>query len=132
MVSRSNPPGLSSPTGPYSLAAVAPAGVSLAWLAGQTGRRQDGTMPEDAASQTREAFANLGALMASLDASPSDIACLRTYLTPGAQEDFYRARRQVFGDWYPAGDFPVNTLVVINGLADPRAVVEIEAVLALE
>ena len=89
-------------------------------------------MPEDAASQTREAFANLGALMASLDASPSDIACLRTYLTPGAQEDFYQARRQVFGDWYPAGDFPVNTLLVISGLADPRAVVEIEAVLALE
>lgn len=35
-------------------------------------------------------------------------------------------------DWYPDGDFPVNTLLVINGLADPRAVVEIEAVLALE
>lgn len=131
MLSRSNPPGVSRPTGPYSLVSSAPAGASLAWLAGQTGRREDGTMAEDPVSQAREAFANLGAVIDSLGASPADIVCLRTYLTAGVQQGFYRGRDQVFSRWYPDGDYPVSTLVVISGLADPRAVIEIEAVLAL-
>ena len=88
-------------------------------------------MTEDPLSQTEDAFANLGVLINSLGASPSHIACLRTYLTPGTQEGFYRGRDRVFSDWYPDGDYPVNTLAVVSGLADPRAAVEIEAVLAL-
>jgi enamine deaminase RidA (YjgF/YER057c/UK114 family) len=131
MLSRSNPPGVSPPTGPYSLVSTVPAGVSLAWLAGQTGRREDGTLTEDSTSQTEDAFANLGVLMDSLGASPSDIACLRTYLTSGAQQGFYRGRNRIFSNWYPDGDYPPNTLLVVSGLADPRAMVEIEAVLAL-
>ncbi len=131
MLSRSNPPGVNPPTGPYSLVSRAPAGTSLAWLSGQTGRREDGTMAEDPAAQTRDAFANLGVLMGSIGATPSNIACLRTYLTPNAREGFYRGRDQVFSQWYPDGAYPANTLLEISGLADPRALVEVEAVLAL-
>ena len=131
MLSRSNPPGLSPPSGQYSLVSQVPAGVALAWLAGQTGRRKDGTMAEDPVSQTKDAFANLGAVIDSLGASPSDIACLRTYLTAGTQEGFYRGRGEVFSQWFPNADFPVNTLAVVSGLADPRALVEVEAVVAL-
>ena len=131
MILRSNPPGVSPPTGPYSLVSTVPAGTTLTWLAGQTGRRKDGAMAEDALSQTQDAFANLGVLIDATGASPSAIACLRTYLTPGAQQGFYRGRDRVFSKWYPDGDYPVNTLLVVGGLADPRAVVEIEAVLAL-
>ena len=47
---------------------------------------------------------------------------------PGRLDPILTEWQAVFRDWYPAGDFPVNTQVVINGLADPRAVVEIEAV----
>ncbi len=131
MLSRSNPPGISPPTGRYSLVSVAQAGSTLAWLAGQTGRRKDGSMADHADGQTRDAFFNLGVLMESVGASPPDVACLRTYLTPGAQEGFYRERNRVFSQWYPDQNYPVSTLVVISGLADPRAMVEIEAVLAL-
>ena len=131
MLSRSNPPGVSHPTGRYSLVSLAKAGASLAWLSGQTGRRHDTTMAEDPVSQTCDAFANLAVLMDSVGGSPSDIACLRTYVTEGPQEGFYRGRDRVFSDWYPHGDYPASTLLVIGGLADPRAVVEIEAVLAL-
>ena len=131
MLSRSNPPPVDPPTGPYSLVSRAPAGASLVWLAGQTGRRKDGGMAEEPTSQAEDAFTNLGALMEAVGASPSDIACLRTYVTAGAQEGFYRGRRRVFREWFPDGDFPPNTLVVITALADPRAMVEIEAVLAL-
>lgn len=131
MVSKSNPPGINPPTGRYSLVARAEAGAELAWLAGQTGRRQDGSMAEDPAAQTIDAFSNLGVLTESVGASPAEIACLRTYLTPGAREGFYLGRDQVFSRWYPNRDYPVNTLVVVSALADPRAMVEIEAVLAL-
>lgn len=131
MLSRSNPPLVDPPSGPYSLVSRAPAGASLVWLAGQTGRRKDGAMAEEAAAQTEDAFTNLGALMEAVGGSPSDIACLRTYLTAGAQQGFYRGRRRVFREWFPDGDYPASTLVVITALADPRAMVEIEAVLAL-
>lgn len=131
MLSRSNPPGVHPPSGQYSLVSLVPAGVALAWLAGQTGRRADGTMAENPVSQTEDAFANLEALIRSLGASPSDIACLRTYLTAGTQEGFYQGRDRVFSLWFPDADYPVNTLLVISGLADPRAVVEVEAVVAL-
>ena len=131
MLSRSNPPGVSPPTGRYSLVSLAPPGASLAWLAGQTGRRADGTMAEDPAVQTQDALSNLGAVIGSLGASPSDIASLRTYVTAAALPGFYQGRDQVFSLWYPEGEYPANTLLVISGLADPRAAVEIEAVLAL-
>lgn len=131
MLSRSNPPGVDAPTGQYSLVSLTPAGASLAWLAGQTGRRADGTMAEDPLSQTQDAFANLETLVDSLGASPSDIICLRTYLTAGAQEGFYLGRNQVFSKWYPHADYPVNTLLVITALSDTRALVEIEAVVAV-
>ncbi|MDE0232817.1 MAG: RidA family protein [bacterium] len=131
MLSRHNPPGASPPAGRYSLISVAQAGATLVWLAGQTGRRADGSIAEDAATQTRDAFSNLIVLMESVGGSPSDVACLRTYLTPGAQEGFYQARDRVFSEWYPDHDYPVNTLAVVSGLADTRAAVEIEAVLAL-
>ena len=131
MLTRSNPPQFGPPTGPYSLVSQAPPGASLTWVAGQTGRRKDGAMAADSVSQTRDAFANLGALIEAVGASPSDIACLRTYLTAGAQEGFYQGRSRVFREWFPNGDFPVNTLVVITALADPRAMVEVEAVVAV-
>ncbi len=88
-------------------------------------------MAQGPAAQTRDALSNLNALVGSLGASPSDIASLRTYVTATALQGFYQGRNQVFSEWYPDGDYPVNTLLVISGLADPRAVVEIEAVLAL-
>ena len=66
-----------------------------------------------------------------MGATPDHIACLRTYLTPGAQGGFYRGRDRVFSKWYPDGAYPANTLLVVSGLADPRALVEVEAVLAL-
>lgn len=131
MLTRSNPPQVGPPTGLYSLVSQAPPGASLTWVAGQTGRQKDGAMAADSVSQTRDAFANLGALIEAVGASPSDIACLRTYLTAGAQEGFYQGRNRVFSEWFPHGDFPVNTLVVITALADPRAMVEVEAVVAV-
>ena len=131
MLSKSNPPGVNPPTGKYSLVSMAEPGVTLAWLAGQTGRRQDGSIAEDATEQTTDAFLNIGVLMNSVRALPRDIASLRTYLTQGAQEGFYRGRARVFSQWYPDRDYPVNTLVIVSGLADPRAMVEIEATLAI-
>ena len=131
MLSRRNPPGISPPTGRYSLVSVAEAGATVVWLAGQTGRREDGSISGESAVQTRDAFSNLGVLLNSVGASPKDVACLRTYLTPGAREGFYLGRDRVFSRWYPDRDYPVNTLAVIAGLADSRAMVEIEAVVAM-
>ena len=130
MLSRRNPPGTSPPTGKYRWFRRRN-GRHLGLVGRADGKKVGGTITEDSTIQTRDAFLNLRTLMESLDSNPLDVDCLRTYLTPGAAEGFYRERDQVSSEWCPDRDYPVNTLVIISGLADSRAMVEIEAVLAL-
>jgi enamine deaminase RidA (YjgF/YER057c/UK114 family) len=42
-----------------------------------------------------------------------------------------RTRTEFFSNFFPEGDFPASTLVVVKGLADPRWLIEIEAVAAI-
>ncbi|GAF46423.1 RidA family protein [Rhodococcus wratislaviensis] len=71
--------------------------------AGQTGRLLDGTLPSDIEGQTRAAFANLIAVLASGGASESDVVHVRVYLTD--QENIgvvNKAFETTFSQPYPA------------------------------
>jgi enamine deaminase RidA (YjgF/YER057c/UK114 family) len=119
--------------GKYHHAVTVPAGTDLAFISGQVGNHLDGRPIEsDATAQARQAFANLGAIVRDLGATHGDIAKFTT-LVVGAEglAGFRAAREEVFADWYPEGDVPANTLMVVAGLAAPEIVVEIEAVVAL-
>jgi enamine deaminase RidA (YjgF/YER057c/UK114 family) len=117
----------------YHHAVTVPAGTDLVFLAGQVGNHLDGRpIASDAAAQARQALANLGAIVREMGAKPCDIAKFTT-LVVGADglTGFRIARDEVFADWYPDGEVPANTLMVVAGLASPEIVVEIEAVVAL-
>lgn len=130
-IERVSPEGVASPTGPYSHVAVTPSGVSLVWFAGQVGRRPDGSMPEGAEAQTAAAFDNLEALFVLLELSLSDVVLFRTYLVGRSTiTGFGRAREARFAEWFGVSPSPPNTLLFVQGLADPRALVEIETVVA--
>ncbi len=123
--------GVSDPTGPYSLISRVPPDHGLAWIAGQTGRGSDGSMPGTAYRQTLGALQAIEAIVEDLGALPSDIVAFRTYLVdrydlPG----FAQGREAIFSRWFPDSSPPTNTLAFVTGLADPRARVEIEAVVA--
>jgi enamine deaminase RidA (YjgF/YER057c/UK114 family) len=121
------------PRGDYSMISVTQPGDRLAFLAGQTGRLPDGTISPDSRQQVVDAFDNVETLLRSVDSGPSSIVHLRTFLVGRAVLGaFTDARAAVYGRWF--GDLrpPSNTLLIVNGLADPEAIVEIEAVAATD
>lgn len=42
-----------------------------------------------------------------------------------------RVRDELYAEWFPDGDFPPNTLLLVTGLAAPSMMVEIEGTFAV-
>ena len=124
--------GLSEPTGLYSLASLVSPGKGLAWISGQTGRGPDHSMPEAVYLQTMGALEAILKIVSDMDALPTDIVHLRTFLTDRSDiADFDRGREESLSALFRDSAPPTSTLVIVSGLVDPRARVEIEAVLAV-
>ena len=121
------------PLGAYSQAVRVKAG-ELLYVAGQVGIDADGNLAGDGsvAAQTRQTFANLGAILDACGASFSDVVEFTTYLV-GRETvpPFIQARLEIFPEIFPNGDYPPNTLLVIDGLVREEYLVEIKAVAAL-
>ena len=119
--------------GLYSQASRVKAGEIL-FIAGQLGLDAKGTLlgKGDAAAQIRQAFRNIGEILASQGASFSNVVEFTTYLTSAEGIAVFMATRtELFATLYPKGDYPPNTLLVISRLVHPDALVEISAVAAL-
>ncbi|MGQ0538726.1 MAG: RidA family protein [Gemmatimonadaceae bacterium] len=123
-------PGWPRPAG-YSNGIVA-SGRVLA-IAGQIGwnpaTRQIET--EDLVQQTRAALANVVTVLRAAGGEPAHLVRLTWYITDrdaylARREDIGRAYRDVMGRHYPA-----MSVVVVAGLIEPRAQVEIEATAVL-
>ena len=125
--------GVSQPLGTYNHAIIASPG-RLMFVAGQVAVDEGGGLvgPNDLASQMRQVFHNLGQVLASGGASFRNVVQFTTYLVRTQKvEDFLTARREIFPDIFPDGDYPTNTLLVIEGLVKPEFLLEIEAIAAL-
>ncbi|GAA4603740.1 RidA family protein [Actinoallomurus liliacearum] len=132
MIRRWSPDGLAPPIGQYSHLAAVPADHELVFVSGQVGVAEDGTLAgPDARSQTRQAFANIGRLLDSLGAGPEHLVKLLTFVAGTEHLEGSRlAREEVLSAWYPDGDWPAHSLMVVAALARPDLTVEIEAVVA--
>jgi 2-iminobutanoate/2-iminopropanoate deaminase len=133
MTHRWSPDGLAPPIGQYSHLAAVPSDHELVFISGQVGVREDGTLAgADAEAQTRQAFANIGALLGSLGAGPANLVKLVTMVSGREHLAGCRAaREEVFASWYPGGDWPAHSLMVVASLAAPELTVEIEGVAAV-
>ncbi|HJM75203.1 MAG TPA: RidA family protein [Dehalococcoidia bacterium] len=104
---------------------------ALAFISGQVGIDADGQLAgSDLESQARQAFANLGAAISAVGATPSDVAKITTYVvnySPEARPALSAARDGFFG-----GDPPASTLVGVQALATSVLLVEVEAIVALD
>jgi reactive intermediate/imine deaminase len=79
---------------------------------------------DDVVAQTRQVFANLGAVLAAAGATFADVVKVTVYLTDIADRARINpVRQEFFGDVRPA-----STLVEVSALAVPGAKLEIEAV----
>ena len=125
-----SPDGWAPPRG-YSHGMVASG--RLVVLAGQIGWNPAAALVEtdDFAAQVRQALRNITALLTEAGATPQQVVRLTWYVT--SRDEYVAARsrigaawREVMGDFYPA-----MTVVIVSGLLDPRAKVEIEATAVL-
>jgi enamine deaminase RidA (YjgF/YER057c/UK114 family) len=106
---------------------VAAAG-RLVFVAGQIGWDADQRFQsDDFAQQVRQALANVVAVLACADARPEHVVRLTWYVT---SRDEYNAALVEIGAAYRelmGRHFPAMSVVVVAGLLEPRAKVEIEA-----
>jgi enamine deaminase RidA (YjgF/YER057c/UK114 family) len=105
----------------------------LAYVSGQVSVDASGSVvgEGDLPAQTRQAMANLARVLAELGAGWADVLRLNWYVVDAEQLPALRAvRREVLGPPEDAA-LPASTLVQVAALADPRMLVEVEAVVAL-
>jgi enamine deaminase RidA (YjgF/YER057c/UK114 family) len=121
-----NPPDIRAPGGKYSHTALVAGPARWLYISGQIGADQDGKVADDGAAQIAQTLANLKAALAHHGMGPQDIVKLTVFLTTESLIPLYRAAR----DQALPGILPASTLLIVAGLADPRYLVEIEAVAA--
>ena len=121
------------PLGAYSLGMSVRPG-KLVYIAGQVGVDSKGNLvgKGDAATQTRQVLENIGHVLAGAGADFSNVVEFTTYVVgrPSIQ-GYIQGRSEVYPDLFPNGDFPPNTLLVVEGLVNEDFLVEIKAVAAL-
>ncbi|GAA3012208.1 RidA family protein [Streptosporangium longisporum] len=133
MIRRWNPDGPAAPLGRYSHLASVPAGHELLVMSGQVGVMEDGTLAgTDAESQARQVFANIESLLRSAGAGPEHLVKLFTMLSGTEHLAGSRAAQgEVFARWFPEGDWPAHSLIVVAALAAPGLLIEVEAIAAV-
>lgn len=122
-----NPDGVYAPLPHYSQ--VARAGNTL-YISGQLGMDIDGQLvgAGDAREQARQAWRNIIGILRHYGASPRHLVKTNTYIThPAYRALVGEARDEVF----PEPPYPPSTLIVVQALAEPQFLVEIEAVAIL-
>ena len=100
-------------------------GGQVGWTAEQRFEAQDFV------GQTRQALANVVAVVEAAGGGPEHVARLTWYVTDKRE---YLARRREVGEAYRAvmgRHFPAMTMVVVAGLVEDEALVEIEATAVL-
>lgn len=121
-----NPSGVRAPGGPYSHSVEVAADARLLFVAGQTGTTPDGVIPDGIEAQAEAAWSNLVAVLEASGFSMADVVQMKTFLTRREDREGYnRVRGKHLGDHRPA-----STFLIVAGLADPKMLVEIEAVAA--
>ena len=120
----SSPGSVHAPLGMYSHTAKVPAGSDWLVVAGQVGIDAGGTLASGAREQAAQAFRNIVECLAAHGMARGDIVKLTVFLTDARFiEDYRAARRDVIGDDHK----PPSTLLIVDGLAAPDILVEVEA-----
>lgn len=126
-----NPPHLHDPRpNGYSTAVIAPASGRLAFISGQGGQDERGSLSPVFSDQVEQAYANLAAVLDALGARPSHVVKLTVLVVDHDMSKLGVLTENVtrmFGDAPPA-----QTLVPVPKLAIDPMLFEVEAVVVLD
>jgi enamine deaminase RidA (YjgF/YER057c/UK114 family) len=96
----------------------------MLFVSGQVATRDDGSVPESIEDQTRQVVSNLTALLAEAGMSAADVVKYTIYLTDERhQPGFVSAAAGLLTQPPPA-----ITLLIVKALADPKYLLEVEAI----
>ena len=119
-------PAIIPPTSFYSHAVEVVARSRLLFISGQIAVAPDGSCATDFATQARQCWRNLTAVLAEADMTLSNIVKIQAFLTRSSDLGEYRSiRNEMVGSTRPA-----HTLLVVSALGRPEWLVELEAVAA--
>jgi enamine deaminase RidA (YjgF/YER057c/UK114 family) len=121
-----NPKSIAAPVAAYTHVCEIPAGARQLVLSGQIGAKPDGTVPPDITGQAEAAWDNIAACLAEGGMGIGDIVMVRTYVTrPENHAKVSAVRGARLGSHKPT-----STGLVIQALARPEFLVEVEVVAA--
>jgi len=118
----SSAPGTPPPAGPYTPAVRI---GSIVAGSGQVGITGEGVVLDGVGAQTRQAFTNLLAHLASAGASADDVISVRVFLT---DVDHFDAMNEVYREFF-AEPFPARSTIFVG--LPPGFLVEIDAMAVL-
>ncbi len=122
-----NPKGVRAPGGAYSHTVKVPANAEWLVLAGQIGVNAKGEVQVGIRKQAEQVFRNIVACLREHKMRKTDLVKLTVYLTDPRYIEAYRAaRKKIIGD----DALPASTLLIVDGLASPDFLIEIEATAA--
>jgi 2-iminobutanoate/2-iminopropanoate deaminase len=98
----------------------------LVFVSGQVGVTADGEILEGIESQAGQAVANLNAVLAEAGMTAADLTKMTIYLTDPANVGPFMGSMAGSLPELP----PATTLLIVQGLASPELLVEIEAIAA--
>ena len=121
-----NPPTVPASFSRYSQGVAAPASARWLHVSGQVGIPIGGILPDTFEEQARNAWRNVLGVLEAAEMSAENLVKVTAFLTRASDVGQYRTVR----DSMLGGAKPASSLVVVSALADPRWLVEIEAVAA--
>ena len=119
-----NPSTVHKPLGRYCHTTLVPADARWLVLSGQVGINPKGQLATGIRKQTEQTFRNILACLRAQGMRKKDLVKTTVYLTDSRFADSYRqTRSKVIGD----ETLFTSTLVIVDGLASPDILIEIEA-----
>jgi enamine deaminase RidA (YjgF/YER057c/UK114 family) len=128
-----NPDALGKPGGHYSHVMRVKASEFL-FIAGQVAMDRTGNLvgPDDIDAQCSQVFANIGAALEAAGAGWKNVVQFTTYVVHSqdiAKLRNFRSRE--YPKMFPDGNYPPNTLLVVDRLAQEPYLIEVQTIAAL-
>lgn len=123
-----NPKGISAPLSHYSHALKVPRNAEWLYIAGQVGIGPDGKLAEGFEAQCDVVWNNIKAILSDAGMGFEDLIKINIYLTDPQYTGASRTQRDKYLGKLERP--PAATLAIISQLANPKFLVEIEAVAA--
>ena len=122
-----NPKSVHKPLGAYCHTVKIPRDADILVISGQVGLDPKGKLQDGIRKQAEQAFRNILGCLKEAGMRKQDLVKFTVFLTDPRQIEPYRAaRKKVIGD----ATLPASTLLIIDGLAAPEMLIEIEAMAA--